>query len=332
MGPLLFSFLKGLIEEFGRWIGIRVGVEKDQKPIILNSSNYNSVLNNLKIKGDNNTVTVIITKPENPSQKSVEAMEHAMSLVGEVVDGHEGSIVFDDDVSSYLDAPIFTDEQQVMIVQTRKLGWSREKRNALRFAFKVINLEDAKKCKEALGLFNSMMRSRMSELLRRMYNFTRSGYISEFTIKGIFSPGDYSDEKMDTLLEYFPGAIWLNVFTDFNTLECELVRRANEGVQKISVYARGKSNMNLLRNYIDIYQSDHLGKDPVVYVMTTNKDYTVGCTPASVVILELVRLNEDVERIVARRQFEKDYSSGKIEEGEPARTRFMRRLRRRTKS
>ncbi|MCL5253374.1 MAG: hypothetical protein M1351_04705 [Candidatus Thermoplasmatota archaeon] len=331
MGPLLNIFIEGLIKA-GKWLRIQLKIDKDKKPITLNSSNSNEILTgSMSVKGNNNTIIVIVSNSEGSSPRSEEAMRSAIKAAGDVVDGHEGNIIFEDDIPVYLDAPPFTEEQRLKLNQARKLGWSKEKRNALRFAFKLINLEDTKRCNEASEIFKSMMKSRKSELLRRMYNFSRSGYIDEFMTKAIFSPIDYNDSNMDKLLSYFPDAIWINSLTDFTSLEVELVRRAREGVKKLNVFARGKSNMNYLRDCIDTYLSDHLGTDSVVYVEEGSKDYTIGCTPGSIIKLTLVQLNEDIQRIIHRKEVEKNLERADTPSDEIGRSRFIRRLRKRSK-
>jgi hypothetical protein len=103
--------------------------------------------------------------------------QDTIETIGKVIDAHAGSIIFDYDVYVFLKAPPFTSKQAGFLERAKKLGWNNEKILAMRFAFKVINLEDAKKCKEALEIFESMLKSRKSLLLKRMYNFTRLGLI-----------------------------------------------------------------------------------------------------------------------------------------------------------
>ena len=107
---------------------------------------------------------------------------------------------------------------------------------------------------------------------------------------------------MDKKLEYFPEAIFVNVFTDAYSLDSELVRRAKDMVRCVKIYARGKSNINAVRDCIKIYKDKHLETSPTLYLQTKEEMYELGCTPAVTITMELFGINEDLERIMAHRE------------------------------
>ncbi|MDG7000461.1 MAG: hypothetical protein JRN15_15305 [Nitrososphaerota archaeon] len=276
--------------------------DSDKKSISLNSSNFSGIIGNIKSKGP---ITINIFAETSMSSQDDQVIDDIIEKAGKIVDAHESSIVFDEDISAYFTAPSFTSGQMRYLKHAAKLEWNKEKINALRLSFKIINLEDAKLCKEASSIFQSMLRSRKSSLLRRMYNFARSGHIDEFMAKSLFSPLQYNDSAMDKLLDYFPSAIWINIFTDLEIIESELLRRTTERVRNVRLYARGAPNIIALKDYVEAYTMKHIQSDATIYLESSNDDYTIGCTRGATITLELVQINEDLERIMAHKEREK---------------------------
>jgi hypothetical protein len=125
-------------------------------------------------------------------------------------------------------------------------------------------------------------------------------------LKSIFGGFDYSDAAMDKKLAYFPDAIFVNEYMDVNTLESDLVRRANERVCKVRIYARGNSNIAALQDCLEVYREKHIKSSSIIYLVTHKETYEIGCTPGETTTLELVAINEDLERIMAHREKRKE--------------------------
>lgn len=298
MDPLYF-LIEGILKA-GNLIKARFRSHSNETPVSVNSANSTNIIKNIESEGDINIFIITVSEGEN--KRSETAIDDIIERAGNVVDNHKGSIIFDDDVYAYLKAPQFTENQVTILKRAKKVGWNDEKILALRFAFKVMNLEDAKQCKDALRTFNSMLKSRRSLLLKRMYNFARSGLLDEFMLKSIFSSAEYDDDAMNKKLDYFPEAIFVNVNLDVYSLESDLVRRAHEMVRMVRIYARGKSNIAAIKNCLDVYKTKYLEMSSTVYIKTNEETYEIGCTPGYTVTLQLFQINEDLERIIAHRE------------------------------
>ena len=104
-------------------------------------------------------------------------------------------------------------------------------------------------------------KGRKKVLNRKMYNLARAGYLERFAFDLLFSAQYKGDESISSILDYFPDAIFLDQDFLEEDLNIGLLRREKEGVKRVSVYARNRKRIDIMKSGYNEYVKSKMKLD-----------------------------------------------------------------------
>ncbi len=242
----------------------------------------------------------MVADPTSPEYSKDQLME-ILAKVVEQISSHSGlalgleeSIV--EGVENRSSSPL-TEIQKNHIKKFTEAGWKMDKISSIKMAYRIINAEDGDKFIEAKQIMDSAFSGRKKVINRKMYNLARSGYLERFAIDLLFSSQYRNDEAISQVLSYFPEAIFLDQdFLKYDLNE-ELLRREKEGVNRVSVYARGRSRIEVMEYGYNQYlkskvetETNNKSNGKLLYMIERKMPYRLGESDAETLDLRLTKV------------------------------------------
>jgi hypothetical protein len=217
--------------------------------------------------------------------------------VEKLVDEHSAVYFFD--INLFIPRNVkLSDTQRNQINKFKSVGWSSDKINSIRVAFKIMNLEDSGSYEDAKELMKSAFDGRKRVMNRKFYNLARAGYLNQFILDILTGGALNSHDKISKYLEYFPPAIFVD--EDFLSIDLlkELEKREKDSVKYVAIYSRGKNRIEIMEKAYGGYLKQKISqvenkknKRIKLYILTRKNSYTIGQTDAESIDLSL----EDME-------------------------------------
>lgn len=208
----------------------------------------------------------------------------------------EYSAVYFFDINLFIPRNVkLSDTQRNQINKFKSVGWSPDKINSIKVAFKIMNLEDSGSYEDAKNLMKSAFEGRKRVMNRKFYNLARAGYLNQF-ILDILTGGalNFDDDKISKYLDYFPPAIFID--EDFVSIDLsnELAKREKDGVKQVTLYSRGKKRIEIMEKAYGEYLRQKISqvenkKDKRIklYILIHKNSYMIGQTDAESLALSL---------------------------------------------
>jgi hypothetical protein len=188
-----------------------------------------------------------------------ESVQKVLDSASQLVKEHAGIVMLDDSIPISRVATV-TDTQQNQLKLFRKVGWSPDKINSIRVAFKIVNLEDHGSYEEAKKLMESAFNGRKRVLNKKFYNLARAGYLNGFALDIVMGGGPRDDDKINALLEYFPPAIFIDESFGPTEMIDELKRRKSNEVLSVNLYARGQRRIEVMEDAYGQYLKEEISQ------------------------------------------------------------------------
>lgn len=210
-----------------------------------------------EIKINNYYFTLIVDKnsPHYNKEQVQEVFDNASQLVKE----HSGIVMLDDSIPISRAATV-TETQQNQLKLFRKVGWSPDKINSIRVAFKIVNLEDHGSYEDAKKLMDSSFNGRKRVLNKKFYNLARAGYLNGFALDIVMAGGPRDNDKINALLEYFPPAVFIDESFGPTEMIEELKRRKSNQVLHVNLYARGLRRIEVMEDAYGQYLKEEISQ------------------------------------------------------------------------
>ncbi len=301
---LLETFFTFIAEEVGaaaKWIKSSFSDEngqiKDASPESI--SKYGKIVASGNVNITNINLNLIVDK--NSPDFSKERFNVILDAIGKQISSHSGIALGLDEnfitgFESMAKFPL-TEVQKNQVKVFTDAGWKREKINSIISAYRIINAEDSGKFVEAKQLLDSASKGRKKVLNRKMYNVARAGYLERFAFDLLFSAEYKGDESISSILDYFPDAIFLDQDFLEEDLNNGLLRREKEGVKRVSVYARNKKRIEIMKSGYEEYIKSKMNFDdkemPNKKSLFTNErkmSYKLGDSEAETMDLRFIEL------------------------------------------
>ncbi len=299
-----FAFLAKALKSASTWLKIyffEKGQAKEATPENLVKFGRIKADGDVNVTNINVNLVVDPTSEEYSKDKLREILEEASRQVSEhsglalgisdtkIVEGVEGRAVL----------PL-TDIQKNQVNKFSKAGWGRDKISSVIIAFRIINAEDTDRFREAEQLMDSAFTGRKGVINRKMYNLARSGYLERFAFDLLISAQYTTDKAISRILDYFPDAIFLDYYFLEEDLNAELVKREQEDVKQVSVYARSKRRVEIMERGYKQYliskgdsTENTSTKMNLVYVVERKMLYKLGDSEAETLDLRLKSIRSD---------------------------------------
>lgn len=247
---------------------------------------------NVKIKGDNNTV-VVLQVDKNSEYYTKEVLRSIIGKVGADIKEHHGYGISLDDSVGILKSTALTDQQLHSISAFKKSRWPDEIITSLKVAYKIVNLEDDEQFEQAKGLMAGSFNGQYGEIVKKLYNLVRAGYMEEFVMNALMSPISYGEDWIKKTLEYFPEAIFVDEMGTLVDIIDELNKRESRKVSKIGLYARGK-RVDVLKKGYSAYLDRRISlmskgdRLPFyVYIIKKSNEHKIGWSDAIDIVVDL---------------------------------------------
>ncbi len=281
----LWEWLLSLINKFKDFV--RVSFENPD------TGEKNTNINKLKVDGNfNQNVNInVYIDSKNPSFTEKNKKE-LYSELEKGIEEKKAGIILKKEARS-LTQPLSNEKRVLLNIVKRELKWSRDKITALRYALRICDLEEKQLCEEAQKLYYLMNKSKNRNLIRKMYNFTKSGYLQTFPIKHQITPLDYTNEHMDELLVFFGEAIWVSEEYSAQDVINELDNRLRKNIKNVTIYARGKDNISTLHSALELLEKrwESITKSTKTYMIKNGPEkYNICNTNAERVEFYIVTL------------------------------------------
>jgi len=296
-----FLFFAEKLTSFGDWLKLYI-TGKDVKKQELSPSNLVNLGNNAS-SGDINIFNVNFTINFNKSSKDYNAKgkNEILEQTGQQISEHSALLILDE--SAYISRRTeLSDTQKNQIKKFRNVGWSPDKINSIRVAFKIMNLEDSGSYEDAKNLMKSAFDGRKGSMNRKFYNLARSGYLNQF-ILDILTGGalNFDDDKISKYLDYFPPAIFVD--EDFVSIDLsnDLAKREKDSIKQVALYSRGKKRIEIMEKAYGEYLGQKISqvenkKDKRIklYILIHKNSYMIGQTDAEslALLLEDMKLKD----------------------------------------
>jgi len=255
-----------------------------------------NILKNQKLIGENVTQNINIVNinilPEQIPEESNSRKKELLKDIEKEVDKKKGALNFKKD-NKFLTKHLSPQKKELVKNIKKVLKWDEEKISALFYALRICDLEDDQRCSGAQELYNKINKSKKKDLIKKMYNFARSGYLEGFLFKHIFEPLKFTNEDMDELLKFFPEAIWINEdMIPYNVI-LELKKRLELKINNVIIYARGNNNIATLHNALILLENEwkNITSPTKSYMISNHEKYMICTTNAEKVALELQTLS-----------------------------------------
>jgi len=255
-----------------------------------------NILKNQKLIGENVTQNINIVNinilPEQIPEESNSRKKELLKDIEKEVDKKKGALNFKKE-NKFLTKNLSPQKKELLKNIKKVLKWDEEKISALLYALRICDLEDDQRCSEAQELYNKINKSKKKDLIKKMYNFARSGYLEGFLFKHIFEPLKFTNEDMDELLKFFPEAIWINEdMIPYNVI-LELRKRLELKINNVIIYARGNNNIATLHNALILLENEwkNITSPTKSYMISNHEKYMICTANAEKVALELQTLS-----------------------------------------
>ena len=301
---LLETFFTFIAEEVGaaaKWIKSSFSDEngqiKDASPESI--SKYGKIVASGNVNITN--INLNLTVDKNSPDFSKERLNVILDAIGKQISSHSGIALGLDEnfitgIESMAKFPL-TEVQKNQVKAFTDAGWKREKINSIISAYRIINAEDSGKFVEAKQLLDSASKGRKKVLNRKMYNLARAGYLERFAFDLLFSAEYKGDESISSILDYFPDAIFLDQDFLEEDLNNGLLRREKEGVKRVSVYARNKKRIEIMKSGYEEYIKSKMNFDDKetpnkksLFTIERKMSYKLGDSEAETMDLRFIEL------------------------------------------
>ncbi|MCW1309995.1 MAG: hypothetical protein QXP04_04865 [Candidatus Nanoarchaeia archaeon] len=246
----LSLFLKKLLQYGGKWLKIYLSDKIKKRSVEINLNNVGKIGT---IQGDYNVsnyyITINVDKNDPTYDPSI--LKNQFKILKDAVAKEKNSYLSLDESFEVARSVDLTQKQKIIINRFKSLRWSPQTLNCLKVAFKLINLEDINDQEGYFKLRKDAFQGRYKDKIRKLYNLARSSYIDEFLAYSYVSPLEYSDDKIESLLTYFPRAIFLDDDAEVPDIVLGLKKREEDGVPTVDIYARGRRVDLLSKGYGD---------------------------------------------------------------------------------
>jgi len=281
-----FLFFAEKLTSFGDWLKLYI-TGKDLKKQELSPNNLVKLGNNAS-SGDINIFNYNYTINIDKSSKDYNAKEknEILEQTGKQISEHSALLILDE--SAYISRRTkLSDTQKNQIKKFRNVGWSPDKINSIRVAFKIMNLEDSGSHEDAKKLMESAFNGRKRVMNRKFYNLARAGYLNQFILDILTGGALNSDDKISKYLDYFPPAIFID--EDFVSIDLsnELAKREKDSVKQVTLYSRGKKRIEIMEKAYGGYLRQKISqaenkKDKRIklYILMHKNSYRIGQTDA----------------------------------------------------
>jgi len=255
-----------------------------------------NILKNQKLIGDNVTQNINIVNinipPEQISEESNSRKKELLKDIEKEVDKKNVALNFKKE-NKFLTKNLSPQKKELLKNIKKVLKWDEEKISALLYALRICDLEDNQRCSEAQELYNKINKSKKKDLIKKMYNFARSGYLEGFLFKHIFEPLKFTNEDMGELLKFFPEAIWINEDMTPSDVILELRKRLKLKINNVIIYARGNNNIDTLHKALILLENEwkNITSPTKSYMISNHEKYMICTTNAEKVALELQTLS-----------------------------------------
>jgi hypothetical protein len=243
----------------GEWLKVffktKTGEKREASPNNMVSIAKRASVGEIQI---NNYYLDIVVDKKSPRYDK-ELAQEVFDNVGQLVRGHSGIVILDDSIPISRAAAI-TETQQNQLKLFRKVGWSPDKINSVRVAFKIVNLEDHGSYEDAKKLMDSAFNGRKRMLNKKFYNLARAGYLNGFALDIVMGGGPRDDGMINALLEYFPPAIFIDESFGRAEMIAELKRRKLDKVSSVYLYARGRRRIEVMEDAYGLYLKEEISQ------------------------------------------------------------------------
>jgi hypothetical protein len=283
-----------LLETFVAFLASKMGAASDWLKVFfkdprgnLKEATSQNLIKYGKMKAEGNISVTnfnlnVVVDPKSRSY-SKDQLKEILSEVSKQISGHSGLAIELDKAVEEVSKFEITDIQRNQVKMFVKAGWSKDKINSIKTAFRIINLEDGNKFVEANQLMESAFNGRKHHLNRKLYNLARAGYLESFSLDLLFSPTMRSDKAISDILEYFPAAIFLDVDFLAEDMVEELIKRGLEKVPRVSIFARSKMRIKVMEEGYTQYlkkETEDMGENPskprYIFMLDSKIPYKIG--------------------------------------------------------